>query len=87
MLNPNNRTHRTKFKEKIDAYLKDTKLSKKVALLRTNQATIHEINTIDKEIPYILNAARKYVERPKSNICFQHKKKIKYQKYCILRHI
>ena len=51
-----------KFIRKLEAYLKDSKLTEKVARLCVNSITLHEINTIYEEITHALNAGRKYVE-------------------------
>ena len=40
MLNSNNRVHRMKFKEKIEVYLKDSKLSEKVARIYESRVTL-----------------------------------------------
>ena len=63
-LNPTNREHRRKFKEKLDEYLKKTNLQEIVNTICTGRPTASEMNRIDEEITYILNAAKNYAEGP-----------------------
>ena len=72
IFNSSNRVYRMKFKETLEAYLKDSKLSDKVARICTNRVMQYEINTINNEIICFLNSARKYVEGLKSNLHYSH---------------
>ena len=59
ILNSNNRVHKA-FKSKLEVYIKDSKLNKRVKSVCRNRVIPHENNIIDNEIAYVLNAARKY---------------------------
>jgi len=76
-LNPNNRVHRTKFKKKLDQYLKDSKLFETVMTKCTNGISPKELNIIDDEITYALNVARKGVEGIYTGIPYNQEKQTK----------
>ena len=61
-LNSNNRVHKAKFKSKLEAYIKDSKLYEKVASICRNRVTPHKINVLDNKLAYVLNTARRHAE-------------------------
>ena len=63
-LNPTNREHRKKFKAKLEEYLEKTKLQDLVNTVCDGYPTAIEMNRVDEEITYILNAAKNYAEGP-----------------------
>ena len=73
-LNLNNQVYRAKLKDKIIIIIRDLNLLQKVARIWTNRVTLHDINTVDNEMIYTLNAAKKYVEGPRSNIPYSKEK-------------
>ena len=73
-LNPNNRVYRTKFKKKLDEYIKDSNLIEKVVSTCTNRISPKELNIIDDGITYALNVARKGVERMHTGIPYNQEK-------------
>ena len=48
-----------------------------MARICESRVTLKEINIVDEEITYLLNAARKYVEGPKSGIPYSQQKQMK----------
>jgi len=79
-LNPNNRKHRSKFKKKLEEYIKDSKLEEKVMNMCNQRITPHEMNSIDDEITYALNLARKGVEGLRAGIPYSEEKQQKIAK-------
>ena len=87
-LNPTNRVHQIKFKEKLEEYLEKTNLQQKIDQVYHSRVTAEEMNIVDKEIIYVLNAVRKYAEGPYSNYPYANEKqriisKMKYIKALI----
>ena len=88
MLKPCNRKHRTKFQEKVEEFIKLTKIEEKLTRINNSRVSPKELNAIDDLITCILNSARKSVEGVKSNVPYFNEKnqtqlEIKYLKAVI----
>jgi len=67
-LNPNNRKHRIQFKEKLDEYIDQLGLIQRAESVCLGNPTIEELNLLDENITYVMNAARRYVEGVQRNV-------------------
>ena len=76
MLNPAKRSHREKFKEKLEEQLKIYNIERELVIAQ-EKPTYQDVERIDELIMRVLNFTRKKVEGNKRNIPFS---KEKYQR-------